>query len=159
MQFYELSRHPRVRVRKAGGPDPQGRAVVYWMQRAQRAADNPALDLAIQAANALDKPRPQAAALASRNARGWRKSRSLVERGPARAAEQKFDSLGGTTLGNLRGDSADSCGVRNGTSAARMRRPRSAAICSKICRPLRIAGPGMSNQTLSCSGKAAAATS
>ena len=56
MQFDELSRHPRVRVRKAGGPDPQGRAVVYWMQRAQRAADNPALDIAIQAANALGKP-------------------------------------------------------------------------------------------------------
>ena len=37
-------------------PDPQGRCVVYWMQRAQRAIDNPGLDLAIDAANALRKP-------------------------------------------------------------------------------------------------------
>jgi deoxyribodipyrimidine photo-lyase len=47
---------PRVRVRRAGPPDPDGRCVVYWMQRAQRAADNPALDLAIRAGNALGKP-------------------------------------------------------------------------------------------------------
>jgi deoxyribodipyrimidine photo-lyase len=47
---------PRVRVRRAGPPDPDGRCVVYWMQRAQRAADNPALDLAIQAGNAMRKP-------------------------------------------------------------------------------------------------------
>jgi deoxyribodipyrimidine photo-lyase len=47
---------PRVRVRRAGAPDPNGRCVVYWMQRAQRAADNPALDLAIDAGNALRKP-------------------------------------------------------------------------------------------------------
>ena len=56
MQFDELSRQPRVRVRKDGEPNPLGRAVVYWMQRAQRAADNPALDIAIHAANALGKP-------------------------------------------------------------------------------------------------------
>jgi deoxyribodipyrimidine photo-lyase len=47
---------PRVRVRHAGSPDPDGRCVVYWMQRAQRAVDNPALDLAIDAGNALRKP-------------------------------------------------------------------------------------------------------
>ena len=56
MKLEELVRHARVRVRKAGQPNPQGRAVVYWMQRAQRAADNPALDIAIHAANILDKP-------------------------------------------------------------------------------------------------------
>ncbi|HJX51600.1 MAG TPA: deoxyribodipyrimidine photo-lyase [Polyangia bacterium] len=56
MQFEKLCQHPRVRVRKAGEPNPQGRAVVYWMQRAQRAADNPALDIAVHAANALGKP-------------------------------------------------------------------------------------------------------
>jgi deoxyribodipyrimidine photo-lyase len=49
-------RDPRVRVRRAGAPDPDGRCVVYWMNRAQRAADNPALDLAIDAGNALRKP-------------------------------------------------------------------------------------------------------
>ena len=56
MQLEDLCQHPRVRVRKAGEPNPQGRVVVYWMQRAQRAADNPALDVAIHAANALGKP-------------------------------------------------------------------------------------------------------
>jgi deoxyribodipyrimidine photo-lyase len=43
-------------VRTPGTPDPDGAAVVYWMQRAQRAWDNPALDVAIAAANALAKP-------------------------------------------------------------------------------------------------------
>ena len=47
---------PRVRVRRSGSPDPDGRCVVYWMQRAPRAADNPALDVAIAAGNALRKP-------------------------------------------------------------------------------------------------------
>src|SRR6186713_1055325 len=48
--------NPRVRVSRAGSPDPDGRCVVYWMQRAQRAVDNPALDVAIAAGNALDLP-------------------------------------------------------------------------------------------------------
>jgi len=52
----ELSQDPRVTVRRGGPPDPEGRVVVYWMQRAQRALDNPALDVAIEAANALHKP-------------------------------------------------------------------------------------------------------
>ncbi|MCX6552781.1 MAG: deoxyribodipyrimidine photo-lyase [Acidobacteria bacterium] len=47
---------PRVTVRRPGDPDPNGRAVVYWMQRAQRGTDNPALDVAIEAANALGLP-------------------------------------------------------------------------------------------------------
>lgn len=47
---------PRVTLRRAGPPDLDGDAVVYWMQRAQRASDNPALDLAVDAANALAKP-------------------------------------------------------------------------------------------------------
>lgn len=47
---------PRVTVRRQGDPDPAGRAVVYWMQRAQRGVDNPALDTAIEAANALRLP-------------------------------------------------------------------------------------------------------
>jgi len=48
--------HPGVTVRGAGDADPDGRVVVYWMQRAQRATDNPALDLAIEAGNALGLP-------------------------------------------------------------------------------------------------------
>ena len=51
-----LATHPRVKVRRAGDADPAGRVVVYWMQRAQRGADNPALDLAIEAGNALELP-------------------------------------------------------------------------------------------------------
>jgi deoxyribodipyrimidine photo-lyase len=51
-----LENDPRVRVRRPGPPDPRGRAVVYWMQRAQRALDNPALDAAILAGNALRLP-------------------------------------------------------------------------------------------------------
>jgi deoxyribodipyrimidine photo-lyase len=47
---------PRVRVRRGGAPDPEGRCIVYWMQRTQRAVDNPALDVAIAAGNALRKP-------------------------------------------------------------------------------------------------------
>ena len=52
----QLASHPRVTIRRAGDADPAGRTVVYWMQRAQRATDNPALDLAIEAGNALGLP-------------------------------------------------------------------------------------------------------
>lgn len=51
-----LSSDPRVTIRRDGAPDPAGRCVVYWMQRAQRALDNPALDVAVEAANALQQP-------------------------------------------------------------------------------------------------------
>ena len=44
---------PRVFVRRGGEPAPEGRSVVYWMQRSQRAVDNAALDVAIRAGNAL----------------------------------------------------------------------------------------------------------
>jgi hypothetical protein len=47
---------PRVVVRNAAGVHTEGACVVYWMQRAQRATDNPALDLAIRAGNELQKP-------------------------------------------------------------------------------------------------------
>ena len=47
---------PRIQVRTPGQAVPDGRAVVYWMQRAQRADDNPALDAAIAAANELHLP-------------------------------------------------------------------------------------------------------
>jgi deoxyribodipyrimidine photo-lyase len=47
---------PRVTIRRPGLPDPAGQSVVCWMQRAQRATDNPALDTAIHAANALGLP-------------------------------------------------------------------------------------------------------
>lgn len=52
----EIVCNPRVTVRRKGSHDPEGTCIVYWMQRAQRAVDNPALDVAIEAANALRKP-------------------------------------------------------------------------------------------------------
>ena len=52
----QLAQDPRVTVRRPGAPDPGGRCVVYWMQRAQRALDNPALDLAVALGNELGKP-------------------------------------------------------------------------------------------------------
>jgi deoxyribodipyrimidine photo-lyase len=51
-----ITHDPRVTVRRPGPPNAEGAGVVYWMQRAQRAADNPALETAIRAANALDVP-------------------------------------------------------------------------------------------------------
>ena len=56
LSLQQLEADPRVSVRRKGHPDPDGRAVVYWMQRAQRAIDNPALDLAINMGNALHQP-------------------------------------------------------------------------------------------------------
>src|SRR5690242_5849259 len=52
----KLSRNERVTVRKAGPPDALGSCVIYWMQRAQRALDNPALDVAVALGNELGKP-------------------------------------------------------------------------------------------------------
>lgn len=51
-----ISTDDRVRVRRSDAPRSDGNCVVYWMQRAQRAVDNPALDIAVEAANALRKP-------------------------------------------------------------------------------------------------------
>ncbi len=52
----ELAADPLVTVRRAGDPDERGTCVLYWMQRAQRAMDNPALSAAARLANALEKP-------------------------------------------------------------------------------------------------------
>ena len=52
----DLIGNPRVTVRRSGPPDPAGKCVVYWMQRALRGVDNPALDTAIEAANELRLP-------------------------------------------------------------------------------------------------------
>jgi hypothetical protein len=56
MDIEQLSKDPRVTVHRSGQPAHDGTAVVYWMQRAQRASDNPALETAIAAANAIGKP-------------------------------------------------------------------------------------------------------
>ncbi len=52
----KLSEAGRVTVRRAGVPDLDGSCIVYWMQRAQRATGNPALDIAIEVGNELKKP-------------------------------------------------------------------------------------------------------
>lgn len=46
----------RVTVRRGGVSDPNGKCVVYWMQRAQRGVDNHAVDLAVKLANGLSLP-------------------------------------------------------------------------------------------------------
>ena len=48
--------NPRVKVHRDGVPAPDGKCVVYWMQRAERALDNPALDVAVAVANELNLP-------------------------------------------------------------------------------------------------------
>ncbi len=52
----QIKSNPRVTIRGADEINGEGNCVVYWMQRAQRGLDNPALDLAIDAANELKKP-------------------------------------------------------------------------------------------------------
>lgn len=51
-----VGNNPRGRVVRDGAVDPDGRCVVYWMQRSQRGRDNPALDLAIGLGNRLTLP-------------------------------------------------------------------------------------------------------
>jgi deoxyribodipyrimidine photo-lyase len=51
-----LKPDPRIRVLREGDPDPDSRCVVYWMQRAQRGVDNPALNYAIELGNELKLP-------------------------------------------------------------------------------------------------------
>jgi deoxyribodipyrimidine photo-lyase len=55
-ELASLAANSRVLVRRAGAPRRPARCVVYWMQRAQRIHDNPAIDVAIEAANILGLP-------------------------------------------------------------------------------------------------------
>ena len=52
----ELAVNPRIFIRRDGAPRADARCVVYWMQRAMRIHENPALDVAIDAANLLGLP-------------------------------------------------------------------------------------------------------
>ena len=52
----KLAQNPRVTVRRPGAPDPAGKCVVYWMQRAERGVDNHAVNLAVAIANELHIP-------------------------------------------------------------------------------------------------------
>ena len=51
-----IATNKRVTVRRDGEPDGEGKCVVYWLQKAQRAIDNPALETAIACGNALGLP-------------------------------------------------------------------------------------------------------
>jgi len=82
---------PRVEVRRSGPPDPDGSAVVCWLQRAPRADDNPALDVAVRHANRLGLPVVALFVLRA----GWPRAtarhyhfmlQGLAELGPALAA-------------------------------------------------------------------------
>jgi deoxyribodipyrimidine photo-lyase len=55
-EIARLMSNPRVLVRRGGSPRKGGRCIVYWMQRAMRIPDNPALDVAIEAGNLLGLP-------------------------------------------------------------------------------------------------------
>jgi deoxyribodipyrimidine photo-lyase len=55
-ELARLHEQPRVLTRKGGAPRRDGKCVVYWMQRAMRIEDNPALDVAIAAGNHLGLP-------------------------------------------------------------------------------------------------------
>ena len=56
MDLYLWAEDARVTVRRDGTPDPNGKCVVYWMQRAQRGVDNHAVNLAVEIANELGLP-------------------------------------------------------------------------------------------------------
>jgi len=51
-----LAAQLRVQIRRPGAPRKGGKCVVYWMQRAMRILDNPALDVAVETANMLGLP-------------------------------------------------------------------------------------------------------
>lgn len=55
-EISRLAGQARVRLRRGGGLREGARCVVYWMQRAMRMVDNPALDVAIEAGNLLGLP-------------------------------------------------------------------------------------------------------
>jgi deoxyribodipyrimidine photo-lyase len=55
-ELEKLADQPRVLVRRRAAPRRGGKCVVYWMQRAMRIVDNPALDVAIEAGNLLRLP-------------------------------------------------------------------------------------------------------
>ena len=51
-----IADNPRVTVRRDGEPSRDAKCVLYWMQRAERGIDNPALDVAIALGNELGLP-------------------------------------------------------------------------------------------------------
>ncbi len=86
-EMEQLKQDPRVTVRRDGPLDPDGRCVLVWVQRAQRATDNPALDIAIAAGNALRLPVVAFLGIVPSFPNGnWRHYQFLVEGVPDLAA-------------------------------------------------------------------------
>lgn len=52
----KLAQNPRITVRRPGAPLKGSKCILYWMQRAQRGLDNPAVDLAVAIGNELGLP-------------------------------------------------------------------------------------------------------
>lgn len=52
----KIADNPRIQIRRGGEPREGARCVVYWMQRAERAHENPALETAVACANPLGLP-------------------------------------------------------------------------------------------------------
>lgn len=55
-ELARLADQTRLTVRRSGAPRQDAKCVVYWMQRAMRIVDNPALDVAVEAGNLLGLP-------------------------------------------------------------------------------------------------------
>ncbi len=55
-ELRKIVANPRITVRRGGSLAPDAKCVVYWMQRAERVLDNPALDVAVEVGNALALP-------------------------------------------------------------------------------------------------------
>jgi deoxyribodipyrimidine photo-lyase len=55
-ELAQLANQPRVALRRGGPTRADAKCVVYWMQRAMRIVDNPALDVAIEVGNLLGLP-------------------------------------------------------------------------------------------------------
>ncbi len=55
-EIARITSQPRVCVRRGGAPRKNAKCIVYWMQRAMRILDNPALEVAIEAGNLLRLP-------------------------------------------------------------------------------------------------------
>jgi deoxyribodipyrimidine photo-lyase len=55
-EFLTFAQDARVTIRRNGAPKPGGKCVVYWMQRAERGLNNPAVDVGVNVANILNLP-------------------------------------------------------------------------------------------------------
>jgi deoxyribodipyrimidine photo-lyase len=94
MDLPALARDPRVTLRNRREPRLDGHAVVYAMKRAQRASDNPALQAAVRAANALGKPLIVFFALVPVPGANLRHYQFMLEGLPELAAELQARGIG-----------------------------------------------------------------